>query len=342
LNPESDSSGASDAAPDSSGRTTNDVTSGACSNCDSKSGSGPRDFNADIDRFLDQAWAERGLSAATMAAYRQDLISFGRWLGRRPAQAARSDVLGWLSYRLGRGDQVSSILRALSCLRHYYSWRLRYDADAENPVLDIEGPRPNHHLPSVLSTVEVEALINRPDLKTPLGLRDRAILETLYASGLRVSELTDLSLSGLNLDRGLVRVVGKGGRERLVPLGESAVDALQVWLKHGRTEISRRDAKYKGQHPDQGRVFISRSGQPLTRAAVWQRVRHHAVGAGISKPVYPHLLRHSFATHLLDHGADLRVVQILLGHADLSTTQIYTQVSRSRLKNLHRLHHPRG
>jgi len=294
--------------------------------------SGSTELNAEIDRFLDVAWAERGLSPATMTAYRQDLIGFSSWLESSPARASRSQVLEWLGKRLRQGDQVSSITRALSCLRQYFAWRDREDPSADNPMLDIEGPRQRSHLPQVLSSREVEVLIAQPDIATPLGLRDRAILEALYATGLRVSELAELTLSGLNLNRGLVRVVGKGGRERLVPLGERAVEALDAWLARGRKTLT----------ASSDRVFVSKSGRALSRVAIWQRLRQHATAAGLSKPVYPHLLRHSFATHLLDHGADLRVVQMLLGHVDLSTTQIYTQVSRSRLKTLHRLHHPRG
>lgn len=294
--------------------------------------SGSDEFAIEIDRFLDQVWAERGLSPATMVAYRQDLLSFAQWLERPASSATRSDVLRWLGERLRSGCEVASITRALSCLRQFYGWRSRSDVHSQNPMIDIEGPRQRSSLPRVLSSREVEALIEEPDRRTPLGLRDRAILETLYATGLRVSELTALTLSGLNLDRGLVRVVGKGGRERLVPLGERAIEALDAWLARGRKDL----------RPACDRVFVSRSGRPLSRVAVWQRLRHHARAAGIAQAVYPHLLRHSFATHLLDHGADLRVVQMLLGHADLATTQIYTQVSKSRLKSLHRLHHPRG
>lgn len=267
-----------------------------------------------------------------MAAYRQDLIGFSRWLEASPAQASRSQVLRWLGKRLRNGDQVASITRSLSCLRQYYAWRIRVNPGADNPMLDIEGPRRESRLPEMLSSNDVEALIEQPDTTTALGQRDRAVLETLYATGLRVSELTGLTLSGLNLDRGLVRVLGKGGRERLVPLGERAIEALEAWLAEGRKSLT----------ATSDRVFVSRSGRPLTRVAIWQRLRHHALAAGLSQPVYPHLIRHSFATHLLDHGADLRVLQLLLGHADLATTQIYTQVSRSRLKALHRLHHPRG
>jgi len=291
-----------------------------------------RNIQAEIDRFLDQTWAERGLSPATMDAYRQDLIGFARWLDGSPSRASRSDVLAWLGGRLRSGSEVSSITRALSCLRQYFAWRSRVAPGTDNPMLDIEGPRRTSRLPQVLSARDVEALIEQPDSDTPLGMRDRAILETLYATGLRVSELAGLTLSGLNLDRGLVRVVGKGGRERLVPLGERAIEALEAWLARGRKTLT----------ATSDRVFVSRSGRALSRVAIWQRLRHHALAAGLSQPVYPHLLRHSFATHLLDHGADLRVVQMLLGHADLGTTQIYTQVSKSRLKALHRLHHPRG
>jgi integrase/recombinase XerD len=267
-----------------------------------------------------------------MDAYRQDLMNFSRWLGTRPSEATRGDVLRWLGERLRAGSEVASITRSLSCLRQFYAWRCRVDGRAQNPMFDIEGPRQRQRLPHVLSAREVEALIEQPDGETPLGQRDRAILETLYATGLRVSELTDLTLSGLNLDRGLVRVIGKGGRERLVPLGERAIEALEAWLAKGRKALK----------ASSDRVFVSRSGRPLSRVAVWQRLRGHARAAGLSRTVYPHLLRHSFATHLLDHGADLRVVQMLLGHADLATTQIYTQVSKSRLKAVHRLHHPRG
>ncbi len=269
---------------------------------------------------------------ATLDAYRQDLEGLSSQLPGSLEQVSRDQVLAWLAERLRRGDAVASVTRTLSCLRQFFAWAKRFDHLSRNPMLDIEGPRPARRLPEVLSAAEVERLIQQPDRTQVLGMRDRAILETLYATGLRVSELVGLTLSGLNLNRGLVRVVGKGGRERLVPLGEQAIESVEQWLAKGRPSFDSRS----------DRVFLSRSGRPLTRVAIWQRLRQHAQGAGISKPVYPHLLRHSFATHLLDHGADLRVVQLLLGHADLSTTQIYTHVSRSRLQALHREHHPRG
>ena len=285
-----------------------------------------------IDAFLDAAWSERGLAAATLEAYRQDLRGLagdgnGDW-----QDVDKQAVLAWLARRLQRGDAVSSLTRALSCLRQFFAWAVRQGEITINPMLDIEGPRRANHLPQVLSQSSVDRLLAQPAGDAPLALRDRALLETLYATGLRVSELVGLEPSALNLAKGVVRVRGKGGRERLVPLGERAVDALTVWLRQGRAEL----------RPQVERVFVSRSGQVLSRVAAWQRIRHHARAAGITQPVYPHLLRHSFATHLLDHGADLRVVQMLLGHADLATTQIYTHVSRARLKDLYRQHHPRG
>ncbi len=282
------------------------------------------------DAFLDSAWAERGLRTATLSSYRDDLLALAR---RGPlASLQREEILTWLGERLRRGDAVSSVVRSLSCFRQFYAWALRHGHVASNPMLDIDGPKRPSRLPKLLSAAEVTALLAQPAGDGPLALRDRAILETLYASGIRVSELCGLRLADLDPRRGVLRVTGKGGRERLVPLGEPALDALALWLAQGRPALK----------PSQDRVFVSRSGQPLTRIAVWQRIRQHAVAAGIAQPVHPHLLRHSFATHLLDHGADLRVVQMLLGHVDLGTTQIYTHVSRARLKSLYQRHHPRG
>ncbi|MFU8830803.1 MAG: tyrosine recombinase, partial [Wenzhouxiangella sp.] len=222
--------------------------------------------------------------------------------------------------------------RGVSCYRQFFGWAHRHGHIGINLMVDIDSPRRSHRLPGVLSGAQVRTLLAQPDVSHPLGLRDRAILETLYASGIRVSELTNMTLSAVNLSRGVVRVLGKGGRERLVPLGEVAIEALTEWVKNGRSRLC----------PKGDEVFVSRSGRALTRAAVWQRIRLYAVGAGITERVYPHLLRHSFATHLLDHGADLRVVQMLLGHVDLGTTQIYTHVSRARLRELYTSHHPRG
>jgi len=285
-----------------------------------------------IDAFLDAVWAERGLAAATLEAYRQDLAGLAGETSRNLQDLDKQAVLAWLARRLQRGDAVSSLTRSLSCLRQFYAWAVRQGEIMINPMLDIEGPRRHPHLPEVLSETAVDRLLAQPAGDSPLDLRDKALLETLYATGLRVSELVGLKLSGLNLAKGVVRVRGKGGRERLVPIGERAVEALSAWLRQGRAQL----------RPQVELVFVSRSGQPLSRVAAWQRIRRHAQAAGISQAVYPHLLRHSFATHLLDHGADLRVVQMLLGHADLATTQIYTHVSRARLQDLYRRHHPRG
>jgi len=284
-----------------------------------------------VDRFLDDAWAERGLAAATLEAYRQDLAGLAKTTDEALHAIEPEQVLAFLGGRLKRGDSVASITRCISCLRQFFAWSVRLGYRDRNPMLDIEGPRRPRRLPEMLSASQIEALLDQPDADTLLGLRDAAILATLYASGIRVSELTALGLPELNLAQGVVRVCGKGGRERLVPLGEIAVDRLNAWLR-ARPRLQ----------PVDDHVFVSRTGKALTRVAIWQRIRRHASSAGIQQRVYPHLLRHSFATHLLDHGADLRVVQMLLGHVDLGTTQIYTHVSRARLKGLYDRHHPRG
>lgn len=285
-----------------------------------------------IDPFLDAAWSERGLGVATLDAYRLDLMHLDKALGEEAALPGPAQLMQYLAQRLRQGTAVSSITRQISCLRQFFAWALRQSHVAEDPMLDLRPPPSVHRLPNLLSEQEVRQLLDQPDPETLLGLRDRAMLETLYASGMRVSELVNLSLARLNLGRGLVRVIGKGGRERLIPLGQPAIDALEVWLKKARPQLK----------PGSDRVFVSRRGLPLTRQAVWQRIGLHARHCGIAGRVHPHRLRHSFATHLLDHGADLRVVQMLLGHADLGTTQIYTHVSRARLKSLYTAHHPRG
>ena len=285
-----------------------------------------------IDPFLDAAWSERGLAAHTLEAYRQDLRHFCVYqnAGQRPL--TRATLMDYLSQRLRQGMAVSSITRQVSCLRQFFAWAQLQGLVKDNPTVDLLPPARVRRLPHLLSESEVRSLLQQPDPATALGLRDRAILETLYATGMRVSELVDLNLARLNLGRGLVRIIGKGGRERLVPLGEPALEALERWLQKGRSALS----------PGSDRVFVSRRGLPLSRQAVWQRIRVHARACGIVGKIHPHRLRHSFATHLLDHGADLRAVQMLLGHADLATTQIYTHVSRSRLKSLYEAHHPRG
>lgn len=285
-----------------------------------------------IDPFLDAVWSERGLSAQTLEAYRQDLRLFDQHFDGAELPLTRAQLMDFLSARLRQGSAVASVTRQVSCLRQFFAWAQRQGAVRDNPTIDLLSPARVHRLPNLLSEGEVRSLLAAPDETTTLGLRDRAILETLYATGMRVSELVDLNLGRLNLVRGLVRIIGKGGRERLVPLGEPAQQALERWLRQGREALD----------PGTDRVFVSRRGLPLSRQAVWQRIRLHARRCGIMGDIHPHRLRHSFATHLLDHGADLRVVQMLLGHADLGTTQIYTHVSRSRLKSLYAAHHPRG
>ena len=291
-----------------------------------------------IAAFLDALWMERGLADNTLAAYGNDLQGFGRWLaGQKRAGllgADRADVMGYLAARVSTGSSRRSSARLLSSLRRFYHYQLRQGVVQTDPTARVEAPKPDRPLPDALTEAEVERLLDAPDPATPLGRRDRCMLEVLYATGLRVSELVGLRLDQLNRQQGVVRVTGKGGKERLVPLGESALDALTDYLERVRPDLSRRA-------PD-AVVFITQRGGGMTRQAFWYRIREHARSANIAKPLSPHTLRHSFATHLLNHGADLRVVQMLLGHTDLSTTQVYTHVARARLQALHAEHHPRG
>ncbi len=291
-----------------------------------------------IEPFLDALWMERGLSENTLAAYRSDLLGFARALRARGiddlARVTRADIQAHLARRLEAGARPRSTARLLSTLRRFYAWLRRTGRIGEDPVALIETPKLGRPLPDTLSETEVEALLAAPDVATPLGLRDRAMLEVIYASGLRVSELVGLLPGQVNLQQGLVRIRGKGSKERLVPLGEVAQDWLVRYVREARPALlGQREAET---------LFLSNRGTPLTRQAFWYRIKAHAAVAGIHKPLSPHTLRHAFATHLLNHGADLRVVQMLLGHSDLSTTQIYTHVARARLQELHARHHPRG
>ncbi len=291
-----------------------------------------------IEPFLDALWMERGLSENTLAAYRSDLVGFARDLRAAGvpdlAQVTTADVQGHLARRLEAGASPRSTARLLSTLRRFYGWLVRTRRIAADPVALIEAPKLGRPLPDTLTEAEVEALLAAPDVATPVGLRDRAMLEVLYATGLRVSELVGLRPGEVNLQQGLVRIRGKGGKERLVPLGEEAQAWLVRYLREGRPAlVARQEAET---------IFVSNRGRPITRQAFWYRIKAHAAAAGIHKPLSPHTLRHAFATHLLNHGADLRVVQMLLGHSDLSTTQIYTHVARARLQELHATHHPRG
>jgi integrase/recombinase XerD len=290
-----------------------------------------------IEWFLDAQWMERGLSENTLAAYRNDLAGLAAWLARRGGGlevARREDLLEYLSERVIGGARPRTTARLLSSLRRFYRYLVREGRISGDPTLRIDAPRLGRPLPDSLSEEEVETLLGAPEVGEALGLRDRAMLELLYACGLRVSELVNLSLEQIDLTQGVVRLMGKGSKERLVPLGEEASDWLQRYISRARPEL----AAGVSARP----LFITRRGAAMTRQAFWYRLRHHAVKAGINKSLSPHTLRHAFATHLLNHGADLRVVQMLLGHSDLSTTQIYTHVARERLKELHSRHHPRG
>lgn len=289
-----------------------------------------------IDRFLDALWLEQGLSENTLTAYRTDLRHCQRWLQQKQAlpleQAAAGDLLAYLA-ALHAGS-ARTAARRLSSLRRFYAWLVREGQIDADPTARIQAPRLGRSLPKSLTEAEVEALLGAPDTGTSLGLRDRAMLEILYATGLRVSELVTLQIAQVNLRQGVVRVSGKGNKERLVPLGEEALNWLQQYLEEARAGL------LHGRQTEA--LFPTRRGAAMTRQAFWYLIRRYAVLAGINKSLSPHVLRHAFATHLLNHGADLRVVQMLLGHSDVSTTQIYTHVARERLKQLHARHHPRG
>jgi len=295
----------------------------------------PQDIAA-IEDFLDGMWAERGLADATLAAYRADLARFAEWLDGRTdlLDADYVDLQAWLAQLHGADTSARSAARALSSLRQFYRYQVREGRRRQDPTTQIASPVQGRRLPTTLEETDVEALLTAPDTDTDLGLRDRAMLELMYAAGLRVSELVRASYDQLNLQQGVIHVLGKGGRERLVPVGDTALDWLRRYL------TTARPALLAGQPGDA--LFVSRRGSGMTRQNVWYMIRRHATHAGIHGHVSPHGLRHAFATHLLNHGADLRVVQMLLGHADLSTTQIYTHVARARLAELHAQHHPRG
>lgn len=292
-----------------------------------------------IERFSDAIWLEDGLGEKTRQAYASDLRRLSVWLDQQPgapllASASRTNLLGWLSRGLSDGLKASTAARRLSGVRRFYRYLLREGVIADDPTLRLDSPRLPRRLPETLTEADVETLLAEPDPEIPVELRDRAMLEILYGCGLRVSELTGLTVGQVNLRQGLVRILGKGGKERLVPLGEEAVDWLLQYMRLARSELLR------GKTSDA--LFPGNRATAMTRQAFWYRIKLYAVRSGISKPLSPHTLRHAFATHLLNHGADLRVVQMLLGHSDLSTTQIYTHVARQRLQDLHRSHHPRG
>lgn len=290
-----------------------------------------------IDRFLDALWLEKGLSDNTRDAYRSDLALFNGWLserGLRLADAGREVILDHLAWRLSNNYKARSTARLLSGLRGFYRFLLREGVISGDPTLRVDLPKLGRPLPKALSEADVEALLSAPDTGDPLGMRDRAMLEVLYATGLRVTELVSLSLEQLNVRQGVLRTFGKGNKERLVPLGEEALHWLIRYLRDPRETL------LAGKASDI--VFPSRRGDLMTRQTFWHRIKLHARQAGVAASISPHTLRHAFATHLLNHGADLRTVQMLLGHSDLSTTQIYTHIARARLQELHAAHHPRG
>ena len=293
-------------------------------------------FDDVLHAFLLSLQLEAQLSPHTVAAYRRDLIHFARWLdGADPLEVSRERIEAYLQARLATG-KPSSAARALSALKRFYRFAVHQGACASNPTHLIKTPRQTRKLPRSLSEQDVEALLHAPDTRTPLGLRDRAMLETLYATGLRVSELVRLQVDQVNLHQGVVLVVaGKGRKDRIVPLGEEAAWWIGRYLRDARPQLLAERLS--------DALLISRQGRPMTRQTVWHRIKHLALQAGISPDhLSPHTLRHAFATHLVSHGADLRTVQMLLGHANLSTTEIYTHVATARLQQLHAQHHPRG
>ncbi len=297
----------------------------------------PGDPDPSIARFLDAVWMERGLSPNTLAAYRADLTALTRWLEARRVmvgRTTRTDVLAFIATRVAAGARPRSTARQLSSFRRFFRFMVREGAVGEDPTAQIAMPKIGRSLPKSLTEAEVEALLAAPTVADPLGHRDRTMLEVLYATGLRVTELVNLKHSQVNANQGVIRILGKGNRERLIPLGEEAVRWLADFVRGPRTEILlERQTDY---------LFPTRRGDRMTRQAFWHIIKRYAKKAGVEKELSPHTLRHAFATHLLNRGADLRVVQMLLGHSDLSTTQIYTHVARARLKELHSAHHPRG
>ncbi|MGV6825416.1 MAG: site-specific tyrosine recombinase XerD [bacterium] len=291
-----------------------------------------------IEQFADALWMERGLSENTLKSYQADLTAISGWLQKQHSRslltADKPDLLGYLANLARTGASHRTSARRLSAMRQFYQYAVREGLISSDPSSEISAPKLGRPLPKTLTEEEVTALLEAPDIEKPEEYRDRAMFEVLYATGLRVSELISLQPDQVNINQGIVRVVGKGGRERLVPLGDEALDWVRGFLAGPRTELL-------GQQLSDA-LFPTRRGGAMTRQAFWYRIKKHALTAGINKPLSPHTVRHAFATHLVNHGADLRVVQLLLGHSDLSTTQIYTHVARERLKEVHQQHHPRG
>jgi len=285
-----------------------------------------------VDAFCDALWLEDGLSRNTLASYRRDLAQFSLFLKNRSLEkAGEEELFAFLAARRGR---ASSAARMLSSLKRFYGWCLRERKIKADPTLKLDPPKRAPRFPKILSEADVEALLAAPDVNTPLGMRDRTMFEVLYAAGLRVSELVGLKVFEVNVDAGVLRILGKGSKERLVPLGEEAVDWVRRYTREPRASLLK---KKSSDH-----LFLTGRGAGMSRQAFWQNIKRYGARAVPGKHFSPHVLRHAFATHLINHGADLRVVQMLLGHADISTTQIYTHVARERMKALHAKHHPRG
>ncbi len=288
-----------------------------------------------VDQFVDDLWLQRGLSKNTLSAYSRDLRILQTWL--KPLtllQASNADLARYLSERHVKGYQARSSARLISCMRGFYRYALKQNLLQSDPSSNLEHPKLGRKLPIMLSEADVETLMDAPDVETALGLRDKAMLELLYATGLRITELIGLTMTSINMRQGVVRVVGKGGRERLVPIGEESLRHLVKYLQDARSEFTRDSSTDV--------MFPSRRGIQMARQTFWYAVKRYAQKSGISDKISPHTLRHAFATHLINHGADLRAVQLMLGHADLSTTQIYTHIAQARLKALHHTHHPRA
>ena len=301
-----------------------------------KNNASEQDLN-EIELFCDHVWMEQGLSDATLSSYRTDLKLFASWLadqGSHLLSVQQSDIQSYLAYRFQQQFSGRSTARFLSSLRKFYGYLCQQHRLKVDPTQQIENPKIQPPVPKTLSEQDVENLIEQPDTDTAIGLRDRAMLELLYSSGLRITELISIEINQIGFVQGVMRVIGKGNKERLVPIGEEALLAIQSYLKYGRSEL------VSGEPNDW--LFLSTRGSKMTRQTFWYRIKHYAKTAAIRSHLSPHTLRHAFATHLLNHGADLRTLQMLLGHSDLSTTQIYTYVARERLKQLHSEHHPRG
>lgn len=290
-----------------------------------------------IKQFVDAIWLEEGLSQNTQSAYRRDISLFACWVNDKGSVLSCVDselIKRYLAWRVESELTPASTSRFISSARRFFAYLLRENVISEDPMLLIALPKRGRTLPKTLTEQDVEDLLRVPDVDDPIGLRDKAMMETLYASGLRVTELVSLTYAQINLSIGVIRVLGKGNKERLVPLGDEAVRWIEEYLIRARPLLIKENQAEV--------LFPSQRGDMMTRQTFWHRIKRYAVQAGIDKPLSPHVLRHAFATHLINHGADLRVVQMMLGHSDLSTTQIYTHVAQQRLQSIHKLHHPRG